>query len=58
VKAEPDPEVLIPKEKPSELFEAQCPDCGKNFPIQSNRGMIETLCPHCQSILQLDTAVG
>jgi hypothetical protein len=39
-------------------FEAECPDCGKAFPIQSNLGIVETLCPHCQSILKLDTAMA
>lgn len=43
------------KEMPNESFEATCPDCGRAFPVLANRGIVEMLCPHCQSILKLDT---
>jgi len=39
-------------------FEAECPVCAKTFPVRQGIGIIETLCPHCQTILKLDTAIS
>ena len=46
------------KVPPDPQFEADCPECGKPFPVRQGLGIIETLCPHCQSILKLDTAAA
>ncbi|MEI6165990.1 MAG: hypothetical protein WCS52_02240 [bacterium] len=46
------------KASPTPQFEADCPECGKPFPVRQGLGIIETLCPHCQSILKLDTAAA
>lgn len=35
----------------------KCSECRHIFSVESNRGIIETLCPQCQSILSLDTTV-
>lgn len=47
-----------PPVKPIEMLDVECPDCSKRFPVQSNAGTIETICPHCQSILKLETALA
>lgn len=39
-------------------YEVECPECRKTFSVKSNRGIVEDLCPHCQAILKLDTAVA
>jgi len=52
------PQRIPLKQVKEEAFKADCPDCGKTFPIRANLGIIETLCPHCQTILKLDTAIS
>jgi phage FluMu protein Com len=48
---------VIGKKIADKNYQAECPDCTKTFPLRANQGIIETLCPHCDSILKLDTAV-
>jgi DNA-directed RNA polymerase subunit RPC12/RpoP len=50
--------IIRKKETKPEQYKAECPDCGKSFPFRPNVCTVEELCPHCQSILKLDTAVA
>lgn len=49
---------LTTVEKPPEILEAECPDCGKTFPIRLGSTPREEMCPHCQSILKIDASVA